>query len=97
MLETPARGTILVVEDNPDHRLLMGDVLAGAGYGIIEASTAEQALVHLRGPRVDVIVLDYGLPGQDGLTCCAASVLTESTHPFSSSRRKVRRESRWRR
>lgn len=61
---------ILVVDDDPGIRDVIGDFLSRHGYRVQEASDArsmEQALQ--RGP-VDLIVLDVMMPGEDGLSIC---------------------------
>lgn len=62
--------TVLVVDDNPDVRKLIGDLLIGYGYKVIEAANGQEALkaVHQRKP--DVILLDTVLPYIDGNEVC---------------------------
>ena len=62
----PAR--ILVVDDNPVNLKLAASVLEFAGYQILEAGDASQALDIIRQTPPDLILLDIGLPGMDGLT-----------------------------
>lgn len=59
---------ILVVDDDPDIRELISDYLSGAGYAVATAAdaTAMRACVEERVP--DVVLLDVGLPGEDGLS-----------------------------
>jgi CheY-like chemotaxis protein len=58
---------ILVVEDEPDVRLLVVDVLTDLGYEVLDAADGPSALVHLQGEgRIDLLVSDVGLPGIDG-------------------------------
>ena len=62
------RGTILVVEDDQGVAVLERRQLERAGYAVLMASTSEQALKRLAEQRVDLILLDYRLPGEvDGL------------------------------
>ncbi|MDB5306801.1 MAG: Sensory box histidine kinase/response regulator [Gemmataceae bacterium] len=62
------RGTILVVEDDPGVVLLERRRLERAGYAAVTAGTADEALRQLRAHPVDLILLDYRLPGEiDGL------------------------------
>jgi len=63
--------TILVVEDDPASRLLMTRVLEGAGYRAIVAGSGEEALTLVATDRPDLVVLDIGLPGMDGIEVCA--------------------------
>jgi two-component system cell cycle response regulator DivK len=57
---------ILVVEDQPDNRRILRDLLGNAGYELIEAETGEEALTALEAQRPDLILMDIQLPGMDG-------------------------------
>ena len=59
---------ILVVEDQPDNRQIIRDMLAGTNYEIIEAEDGEQALVAIEKQRPDLILMDIQLPIMDGYT-----------------------------
>ena len=59
--------TILVVEDEIKIARLVRDYLAHAGFEVIVTGDGESALASARGHRPDLIVLDLGLPGRDGL------------------------------
>ncbi|OWK42990.1 response regulator [Fimbriiglobus ruber] len=62
------RGTILVVEDDPGVILLERRRLERAGYTALTAESPAEALDLLRTSPVDLILLDYRLPGEiDGL------------------------------
>jgi DNA-binding response OmpR family regulator len=63
---TPSR-TILVVDDEPRIVDLARDYLEHAGFRVIAASDGSQALESARRDRPDLVVLDLGLPGLDGL------------------------------
>jgi PAS domain S-box-containing protein len=59
--------TVLVVEDDPQVRMLILEVLRDLNYSAIEASDPEQALAALgRRQRIDLMVSDVGLPGMNG-------------------------------
>ena len=58
---------ILVVEDQPDNRQIMHDLLVNAGYEVIEAVTGNEALSVAEAERPDLIVMDIQLPKLDGL------------------------------
>jgi two-component system KDP operon response regulator KdpE len=58
---------VLIVDDEPAIRRLLRTSLTAQGYQTIEAETGEQALARLAKNRVDVVVLDLGLPDMDGL------------------------------
>ncbi len=55
---------VLVVDDEPVVRMLVGDVLRELGYGVVEAADGAEGLRILRSrQRVDLLVSDVGLPG----------------------------------
>lgn len=58
--------TVLVVEDDPQVRMLVLDVLRDIGYEAYEAEDARGALALLDGRKVDLLVTDVGLPGMNG-------------------------------
>jgi CheY-like chemotaxis protein len=61
------RTTVLVVEDEAGLRMLMRDILEGAGYLVWEADEGFQALrVLLQGRPVDLVVTDIRMPRMDG-------------------------------
>lgn len=61
--------SVLIVDDDPDHRELISRRLSSAGYRVSTASTGDEALQSLGG--VDLVLLDYKLGGRDGLEVLA--------------------------
>lgn len=59
---------ILVVDDNPTNLKLACDVLGYEGYEILRAVDAEKAQEIITSQPPNLILLDIGLPGMDGLT-----------------------------
>lgn len=59
--------TILVIDDEPAIRRLLRIGLARAGYHVVEAGTAREALSSVQIDKPDVALLDLGLPDRDGL------------------------------
>lgn len=61
--------TVLVVDDEKNIRRTLEMVLSGAGYHVLEAATAEEALDKLKTPQqpVDLAIFDLKLPGMSGL------------------------------
>src|SRR4051794_18775825 len=59
--------TILVVEDEMKIARLVRDYLRHAGFDVLVAGDGESALASVRGSKPDLVVLDLGLPGRDGL------------------------------
>jgi two-component system, NtrC family, nitrogen regulation response regulator NtrX len=65
----PAQRTVLVVDDERNIRRTLQLVLAGEGYNVLGAETAEIALEILASPDspVDLAIFDVKLPGMSGL------------------------------
>ena len=59
--------TILVVEDEPRIAAIAADYLRHAGYRVAVATDGPQSLQMARTARPDLVVLDLGLPGMDGI------------------------------
>jgi PAS domain S-box-containing protein len=67
-MDVAAPSTILIVEDDPGIAELERARLEDVGYRIVLASSAADAIATLRAAPVDLILLDYRLPGDvDGL------------------------------
>ncbi len=58
---------ILIVDDEPAIRRFLRTALIAQGYRVEEAADGEATLDFLKRNVVDLIVLDLGLPGMDGL------------------------------
>jgi DNA-binding response OmpR family regulator len=61
---------VLVVEDDDTIRRVVVGYLEQEGYEVIEAADGHAAVDLARVERPDVIVLDLGLPGIDGIEVC---------------------------
>ena len=59
---------ILLVEDQPDNRKIIRDMLRGTDYEIMEAENGEEALAAIAKQRPDLILMDIQLPVMDGYT-----------------------------
>ncbi len=59
--------TVLLVEDELRITRLLRDYLEQAGFAVLEAADGRSALMVARSARPDMIVLDLGIPGLDGL------------------------------
>jgi two-component system, cell cycle response regulator DivK len=57
---------ILIVEDQPDNRRILRDLLKSAGFDLVEAVDGEEALTFARVHRPDLILMDIQLPVMDG-------------------------------
>ena len=57
---------ILVVDDEPAVRLMMGKALGELGYRTREAENGAAALDMIRDEKPQLVILDYVMPGLDG-------------------------------
>jgi two-component system cell cycle response regulator DivK len=57
---------VLVIEDQEDNRRILRDLLASAGYEMIEAVTGEEGVTLAEMQHPDLILMDIQLPGLDG-------------------------------
>lgn len=73
--------TVLVVDDEPPIRRFLRTSLSAQGYRVVESETGSETLDRLRGGRVDVVVLDLGLPDMDGMEVIKA-IRIHSTVPI---------------
>jgi DNA-binding response OmpR family regulator len=58
---------VLVVDDEPKIVEVVGDYLRNAGFSVTTAADGEGAIASARARPPDLVVLDLGLPGLDGL------------------------------
>lgn len=58
---------ILIIDDEPDMRLAVRNVLKLRGYDVSEAGDGPTALEMARAERPDLVLLDLRLPGMDGI------------------------------
>jgi diguanylate cyclase (GGDEF)-like protein len=64
--------TVLIVDDDPGARLLLGTALEMSGFHVTSAANGTAALVAFRAQPVDCIILDVVMPGMNGFDTCAA-------------------------
>jgi two-component system response regulator MprA len=65
-----ADAAILVVDDDAPIRRMLDRTLSAAGYAVESVVEGGDALAAVEQSTPDLIVLDVGLPGLDGLTVC---------------------------
>ena len=67
MTDQPPRRSVLIVEDHPELRRSLTDLLQEAGYAVTSAADGQEALAGLRNaPPPDLILLDLVMPVMDG-------------------------------
>jgi CheY-like chemotaxis protein len=62
-----SRPRVLVVDDSAGARQLVGSVLTGQGFETLVAGDADEGLAKLESERFDALVVDYAMPGSDGV------------------------------
>lgn len=74
----PENATVLVVEDEVLIRLMVSDELREAGFRVVEAANADDALAYLQaGERADLVFSDVRMPGSMDGIALAEKVRTE--------------------
>jgi CheY-like chemotaxis protein len=64
--------TILIADDDPDVMAVIVETLEPEGYRVLTAADGGHALALARKERPDIVVLDWMMPGLDGLSVCRA-------------------------
>src|SRR5947199_357360 len=68
--DPPAGLTVVVIEDDDDIRSLVAFRLERVGAAVHQASDGESGLAAVAELRPDVVLLDWMMPGMDGLEVC---------------------------
>jgi DNA-binding NtrC family response regulator len=63
----PSKGSILIIDDEQEVRQSLEELLAGGGYALNSASTAEEGLKCLNDRLYDLALVDVNLPDRSGL------------------------------
>jgi DNA-binding response OmpR family regulator len=81
-----SKGTILVVDDNPDNVEILRAFLESRGYAVAQAPDGRTALARMEQVRPELVLLDVMMPGMDGWQVCR----TIKSHPeFGGNTRVV--------
>jgi two-component system KDP operon response regulator KdpE len=62
-----ARGTILVVEDEPEIRRFLRSSLGAEGYKVVESPAGQRGALDAGMHKPDLVIIDLGLPDLDGV------------------------------
>ncbi|MBA2450713.1 MAG: response regulator [Chloroflexi bacterium] len=65
-----SKRTVLLADDDPGLRRLVGATLGAESFQILSADDGEEALAIARGEHPALILLDINMPGQNGLDVC---------------------------
>lgn len=63
---------VLFVDDNAMNRLVVKSMLSAAEVEMVEAETAEVGLALIEAQPFDIVLMDFRMPGMDGLTAIRA-------------------------
>ena len=74
-----SKGLVLVSEDDPTTRRLLGQVMQRGGYQVALAGDGVEAVSHLKKARPDLIILDLKMPNMDGFA------LIELLHKYGAA------------
>jgi DNA-binding NtrC family response regulator len=61
------REKVLLVDDEPDFLEVMAERLEARGLTVVSVTSADEALQRIATERFDAVVMDYMMPGTDGL------------------------------
>ncbi|WP_420411667.1 ATP-binding protein [Roseibium sp.] len=76
-----ARRLIAVVDDNPDHRALVRDILDPLGFAVLEAASGQQCLEAILPLHPDLYLVDILMPGLNGWELVAKLRTQKETAP----------------
>lgn len=65
-----AKGTVLIVDDNPTHLAVLSDYLHADGFDTLTAQDGEYAIRQAEEKQPDIILLDILMPGLSGFEIC---------------------------
>ncbi len=57
---------VLIVDDDADARELLGELIGALGHHPLQAASAQEAVACAERTKLDVALIDLGLPGTDG-------------------------------
>jgi signal transduction histidine kinase/CheY-like chemotaxis protein len=79
---TGHRRTIVVVDDNEDHRELMREALTPLDFVVLTAAAGPDCLALIEGARPDIFLVDISMPGMNGWELAARLRETGQTAPI---------------
>ena len=60
----------LIVEDDPDQRVLLTRILQGRGHEVVACASAEEGLLAYQRSPFPLVILDIMLPDMNGMELC---------------------------
>jgi len=74
--------TVLIADDDADHRVLLALALQWAGHDVVTAEDASGAMAALAAGGIDAALLDVRMPGGDGIELCRRLRAEPATAPL---------------
>lgn len=79
-MNTTDRGSIVIVDDNPNNLQVLSGILQQAGFKARPALSGEIALRAIAASAPDLVLLDIRMPGMDGYETCRRLKADAATH-----------------
>jgi len=87
--ETHAMASLLIVDDEPEIREGLRDLLVSCGHSVVEADDGAHGLLQLARHDVDLVLLDIIMPCKEGIetlqeirrACPSVGIIAMSGHP----------------
>ncbi|MDH2916784.1 MAG: response regulator [Gallionella sp.] len=70
---------VLVVDDSPTERHVLGEVLSKQGFQVVFAESGEQGVAMSKSESPDLIIMDVVMPGLNGFQATRAITKDEAT------------------
>jgi len=77
--ERTHKTTVLIVDDEPFFRKLLSDLFGKKQCRVVTVATGEEAVKEAGRLRPDVIILDFHMPGLDGIATCKILKANQAT------------------
>ncbi len=61
------KSSIMIVDDEPDILIVLGEFLSKEGFKVLTAKDGRQAIEKLKGNKVDLVLLDMAMPNLNGI------------------------------
>jgi two-component system, cell cycle response regulator DivK len=91
---------ILVIEDQPDNRTILRDLLSAAGFVVLEAEDGQAGIATALAERPDLILMDIQMPIVDGYAAtrqikaapgmAAVPIIAVTSHALAGDEAKTR-------
>ena len=98
-MSQPDPVSILVVDDSPDAREMLGEYLAFRGFAVTEATHGAEAVEIARRVKPRIVLMDLSMPGMDGWEATRqlkadpitkdVIVIAVSAHAFTNERARA--------